>query len=29
MGKKEAPKMAIIGDYLDKEMITQVIDVLK
>jgi hydroxymethylpyrimidine pyrophosphatase-like HAD family hydrolase len=29
IGTKEAPKMAIIGDYWDKETITQVVDVLK
>jgi hypothetical protein len=26
---KEAPNMAIIGDYWDKEIVTQVIDILK
>jgi hypothetical protein len=26
---KEAPKMDIIGDYWDKEMVTQVVDLLK
>jgi hypothetical protein len=26
---KEAPKMDIIGDYWDKEMVTQVVDILK
>jgi len=26
---EETPKMAIIGDYWDKEMVTQVVDLLK
>jgi hypothetical protein len=29
IGIEEAPKMAIIGDYWDKETITQVVDLLK
>jgi hypothetical protein len=29
IGTEEAPKMAIIGDYWDKEMVTQVVDLLK
>jgi hypothetical protein len=29
IGTEEAPKMAIIGDYWDKETITQVVDLLK
>jgi hypothetical protein len=29
IGTKEAPKMAIIGDYWDQEIVTQVVDLLK
>jgi hypothetical protein len=29
IGTEEAPKMAIIGDYWDKEIVTQVVDLLK
>jgi hypothetical protein len=29
IGTEEAPKMAIIGDYWDQEMVTQVVDLLK
>jgi hypothetical protein len=29
IGIEEAPKMTIIGDYWDKETVTQVVDLLK
>jgi len=29
IGTEKAPKMAIIGDYWDKEIITQVVNLLK
>jgi hypothetical protein len=29
IGTEEAPKMVVIGDYWDQEIVTQVVDLLK